>query len=82
MSSKEKVFVGGIVVGILCVFVIPDSECDVVGDTFCSISPIIGYVAFGVSGLMAFIKILKLLRAACACCLDSCLSGFRGHRRS
>jgi hypothetical protein len=62
MKFKEKVFVGGIVIGVACVFVIPDSSCAEVGDTFCSISPIIGYIAFGVSGLIAFIKVLKLLR--------------------
>jgi hypothetical protein len=62
MKVKEKILVGGIVVGVIGVFLIPESACGDVGETFCGIAPIIGYVGFGLAGLIVCIKLLKILR--------------------
>lgn len=62
MKVKKKIFVGGIVIGVIGVFFIPDNVCTDVGETFCGIAPIIGYVGFGFAGLMVCIQLLKVLR--------------------
>jgi hypothetical protein len=77
MPSKQKIFFAGIIIGTLFVFYIPDSECDQVGAFFCSISPIIGYIAYAVSGMIVLYEVGKILKKACR----SCLTRFRGHRR-
>lgn len=62
MKVKAKIFVGGIVVGVMGVFIIPGSACADVGETFCEIAPIIGYIGFGFAGLMVCIQLLRALR--------------------
>lgn len=62
MKVREKILVGGIIVGVIGVFVIPDSACADFGETFCGIAPIIGYIGFGIAGIIACIKLWKILR--------------------
>jgi hypothetical protein len=66
--NKKKILIGGIIIGTLCVFIIPSSECPSIGDTVCSILPIIGYGAYAVSGLIIAYEILKILKECCSCC--------------